>query len=238
VVQVELARTSILPSSPDPIAAAKEDALIPEDEQKILLERFHQLEDKTKGANILWVDDNQPFANAMERRVLSAAGIHIDQAKTTTDAFKWLAAAKYDAIITDLWRDSTRTSTHETEDNPVSPCYRGSDEFANAGCDLLRRVGHCYSARDATLSSLSLDREPHFSEPSYRDTGRPFTCEGIIIRPGERMPPMIVYAANIRSSAAPEYTMGITNRADRLFHFVLNALQERKIKDKNVSAAK
>ena len=63
----------------DPNDVAKEQ-LIVEADKTLLTERFHRLSGKTVGANILWVDDKDPYANIRERRVLNAAGFIIDMA--------------------------------------------------------------------------------------------------------------------------------------------------------------
>lgn len=72
-------------------------------------------------ARVLWVDDH-PENNEYERQAMSALGILIDLAKSTTEALELLRKRSYDLIISDLGRKSS------AEDDP------------NAGLTLLDRV--------------------------------------------------------------------------------------------------
>jgi len=57
---------------------AKEGIPLDKEKRKQISERFASLAEKTKGAAILWVDDNHPYQNVAERRVFLAAGISVD----------------------------------------------------------------------------------------------------------------------------------------------------------------
>lgn len=104
---------------------------ISETEQAALLERFENLSDRLAATSILWVDDNHPHQNASLRPTLASLGVNVDLAKSTSEAQKWLGQAYYDIIITDFRRDS----------DPSAPCYTDLKEPANAGCDLIQKVG-------------------------------------------------------------------------------------------------
>ncbi len=64
----------------DPVAIAKADLFISKEKRKQISSRFARMSDNTKGATLLWVDDNHPYQNVTERRVFLAANIYVDLA--------------------------------------------------------------------------------------------------------------------------------------------------------------
>lgn len=58
---------------------------------------------EAQGTRVLWVDD-RPDNNVFERRSLEALGIRFDLSTSTEDALTRLAAASYDAVISDMGR--------------------------------------------------------------------------------------------------------------------------------------
>ncbi|MDR3465597.1 MAG: hypothetical protein P4M07_06605 [Xanthobacteraceae bacterium] len=189
---------------------------IPAKDRTVLAARFAQLAEITNGATVLWVDDKHPYQNANERRVLLAAHISVDLARTTNEAMEWLERAKYDVIITDLGRDQVQDYSARCHINsafcespvsdPPAPCF-ASPTPAEAGCELLRRVGTCFDTQS-----------PERTSPSRE-------CKSIISAQGERPPTMLIYSAKVVSSrGTPAYASRATNRAAELFNFVLDAL--------------
>jgi hypothetical protein len=174
-VEVELKNVPTI-RLPDPIDAAKQQLMSPQDRTK-LTERFHRLADKTSGATVLWVDDKHPYQNVRERRVLQAANMTVDITQSTIDALQWLAASRYDIVITNFSR---------TNDLPAT-CSKGS-AFSNAGCDLIQKIISLYSPDS---------------------------------------PAIIVYAGDI-STELPTGATGLTNTPAKLFHLILDVIDERR----------
>jgi CheY-like chemotaxis protein len=76
-----------------------------------VIERANRIKDLLTGSRIMWVDD-RPLTNASIFRFLNTYGVVIDTATTTDealDALEWASGA-YDAIITDMVRDSGSTA--------------------------------------------------------------------------------------------------------------------------------
>lgn len=96
-------------------------------------ERFREMSQKTKGASLLWVHNKHPYQNVLERRVLVAAAINVDIAKSTEEALSWLAQSNYDVVVTNLNR----------KDDPSEPCF-SDPKWSKAGCHLLKKIGKCY----------------------------------------------------------------------------------------------
>src|SRR5262249_10209930 len=167
VVGIEFDLAANVPNKrgPDPIATAKE-PLIPDAEAKVLTERFHQMQTKTNGATVLWVDDKHPYQNIRERRVLTAAGMYVDIASSTDEGLKWLDASKYDIVITNLKRNN------ESEKRPCTP---GSQEIA-AGCYFIQEINRAYARPLAVIAYVG-ELEEQFGIPAY--------ATGITNRPAE-----------------------------------------------------
>jgi hypothetical protein len=132
-IEVELATVPLTrpPENAQTLAAAAD--LISTKNRERISARFAQMSKQLVGANILWVDDQHPYPNVRERRVLTAAGVNIDLAKSTKEAINWLSRSSYDALITDAYRKHQKMA--DCQSQQVKP---------SAGCDLLRKVGDCY----------------------------------------------------------------------------------------------
>jgi hypothetical protein len=176
--------------------------------QRQLAKLFNDAARKTKGANILWVDDKHPYQNAAERRVLVAAGMSVDRANTTDEALNWLATANYDILIT----DGTRKNGDKVE-----PCNVTITDSANsnAGCATINKVDKCFSLRPR-------DYERGEWQPVHLE------CFAISHRPGAKAPKMIMYSSTRDPSLGPPaHSVGITSRPDHLFRLILENLPER-----------
>jgi hypothetical protein len=101
---------------------------IPADVQKQLQRRFSNIADAD--AHILWVDDDFPYENVRERRVLAALSVTVDLARSTDEAFEWLNRAQYDVLITDLTRAR----------DVAGKCPGGKENQPRAGCDFINKV--------------------------------------------------------------------------------------------------
>ena len=198
VVEIELAHV-VAKVSNSPIEIAKEGIPLEAEKRKQISDRFSSLADKTRGAAILWVDDNHPYQNVAERRVFLAAGISVDTVRTTNEAVQWLYRANYDVVITDGDRSSVNDAT--------AKCYSNSPEPSNAGCALLRKVGSCFQHVEPDEDCNLLRARPKAKAPQM-----------IMYTSGYR-PEM----------GTPAFAAGITNRADDLFNLVLDALEKRQI---------
>jgi hypothetical protein len=66
---------------------------IPESVQTQLKRRFAKVVDTANEVRFLWVDNEHPYRNLRERRVLQSLGIEIDLAKSTQEAKTWLTSA-------------------------------------------------------------------------------------------------------------------------------------------------
>lgn len=143
-----------------------------EAEQKHLLWRFSQLGEALSTTSILWVDDGHPAQNASLRPLLQSLGVVVDLATSTEDAFKWLAAAKYDIVITDLRRDNDRADF----------CFPDSDVWS-AGCALLKLIGP--GRRNGWPRLLIYAGEVNYSlpTPAYADgiTNQPYRLLNLIL---------------------------------------------------------
>lgn len=104
-------------------------------EKKTITARFLQLSDQIKGTSILWVDDNNPYQAGAIKAVLEAAGVNVDLAVSTAEAFRWMHYSKYDVVITDLDRKN------DLGQNPPEPCYNSNTAPTNAGCYFLKIAG-------------------------------------------------------------------------------------------------
>jgi hypothetical protein len=214
VVEFELSHVTLQPHV-DAVEVAKEAMLIDPMERKRITNRFASMAAKTTGATLLWVDDEHPYQNVAERRVLVAAGIAVDQARSTDEALQWLYRANYDALITDLNRASP---------DPRATCFQGQ-EISNAGCALLKRIGDCFQS--PAESEQLAERRRSASDPESRLSEA--TCTALTARPNAKMPTMIVYSAAIRPDwPTPPYAQAMTNRATKLFDYVLDALERRR----------
>jgi hypothetical protein len=165
------------------VANIKEGVGIPKTaaEFKPIAERASAIRHKLNGAYVLWVDDKNPSQNVQERRALASFGINFDLASSTSEAFKWLESAHYDAVISNINRPG------ETDINST-PCF-ASPLPAGAGCVMAQRMHEKF---------------------------------------GEDMPPVIFYSGRYpQSSGTPPFAFGVTNRVDRLFNLVFDALERR-----------
>ncbi|MFC4527761.1 hypothetical protein ISN76_06660 [Dyella halodurans] len=63
----------------------------------------------TKGARLLWVDD-EPTGIVNESRLFEQAGIHITRVATSAEAFAKLDLANYDLVLSDISRDGDDTA--------------------------------------------------------------------------------------------------------------------------------
>ena len=193
IIEVQLRQVTATVTT-NSVELAKADIFIPEEKRKQIASRFARMSDNTKGATILWVDDNHPYQNVTERRVLIAANIYVDTANSTKEAFDWLSRSRYDIIITDMSRDK----------DTAGPCLSG---LSNAGCALLKKVGDCFHA-------------------SHEQTLDP-NCPSVVTMQQRQLPALLVYSANYPQNLGAPYGARITNRAEELFRFVLDALEQR-----------
>lgn len=184
----------------DPVAIAKADRFISKEKRKQISSRFARMSENTKGATILWVDDNHPYQNVTERRVFLAANIYVDLASSTSEAIKWLSRSKYDAVVTDMDRPSDQ----------AAPCLTGP-EPSNAGCALLKMVGDCFRL------STPNERTPNID------------CPQVVAMQDNQLPALIAYTARYPQNLGVPYRARVTNRADELFGFVLDALEPRQL---------
>jgi CheY-like chemotaxis protein len=84
-----------------------------------------------KGAQVLWVDDN-PVGNTAERRVLKSLGITIDIAETTDEGIAMHRRKFYDAIISDMKRQTDGAATSQPKQQ-VPDGVRFLQELRNLG---------------------------------------------------------------------------------------------------------
>src|ERR1035437_1307437 len=192
IIELQLEHVSAKTGA-DPIEIAKEAVFISPDKRKQISSRFARMSENTKGATLLWVDDNHPYQNVTERRVFLAANIYVDLAKSTSEAMEWLSRSKYDVIITDM----------ERLGDQGAPCLIAPGP-SNAGCALLKRVGDCFKAG-----------------PTSEE------CRPVVAMQKNQLPTMIVYSARYPQELGVPYRARVTNRADELFGFVLDALEQR-----------
>jgi hypothetical protein len=88
------------------------------------------------------------------------------------------------------------------------PVFPGSN-WKKAGCDLLKRIGVCYD----TPATSSID------------------CGGVPANANSKLPTMIIYSGEYRPDlGVPPYATAMTNRADKLFHLILDAINHRDTK--------
>ncbi|MFZ0479572.1 MAG: hypothetical protein WAL71_10510 [Terriglobales bacterium] len=152
IVEVELA--SVPAQKPPDMTQAIGDAyIISPEERKRISDRFVQLNKQAQGARLLWVDDEHPYQNVRERRVLLAAGIAVDLARSTDEALQWLYRSSYDVLITDASRPN---------DTPA-PCQ--SPTMSNAGCALLRTIGDCFNLKGTDQGCLYMRGQPDAKAP-------------------------------------------------------------------------
>jgi hypothetical protein len=90
-----------------------------------------------------------------------------------------------------------------------APCLIASGP-SNAGCALLKKVGDCFK-----------------SGPTSEE------CPPIVAMQKNQLPPMIVYTARYPQELGVPYRARLTNRADELFGFVLDALEQRQFLPEN-----
>lgn len=194
IVEVELQH---VPSRPLNLDVANGSIAIEESARKRISARFVSISEKLLGATVLWVDDNHPVQNVAERRVLTAAGINVDIARSTAEAIQWLARANYDILITD--------SDRSTINDPPQPCFPGAALPSTAGCALLQKVGGCHNgaSHDFDCSSLKFRKEAK--------------APAMIVYSGSYSP----------EKGIPPYATGMTNRAEHLFDLVIDALAKR-----------
>jgi hypothetical protein len=198
IVEIELAHVAV--TAPDrSIDIAKDAVLIDPQIRKQITDRFAAMAEKTKGATILWVDDNHPYQNVAERRVFIAAGITVDLARTTSEAMQWLYRSNYDVLIT----DSNRSAIND----PGDRCYPAIPQPANAGCALLKKVGSCFELNSNDQECTSLRARPNVKKPT------------MIVYSGDYHPEL----------GTPAFAAGLTNRADHLINLVLDALDKKQL---------
>jgi hypothetical protein len=226
-VEIELARVPLTRPDEEKAKLSVEAGadLISADNRERISARFGQMEKQIAGANILWVDDQHPQQNVRERRVLNAAGVNVDQAKSTDEAIQWLVRAAYDAVITDAYR----------EKDPTAPC-QSQEVNPSAGCDLLRKVGDCYQQK-------SLEMKPAGSMREFSNTmDAPqihVNCVWMQTQSKGTPPLMIVYSGRYNPVyGKPPYAFGMTNRADDLFDLVLDALARRHVREQGALPAR
>ncbi len=198
IIQVELANVPVRKDI-DAVQRAKDELSIDPVERKKIVDEFGRLANKTRGATVLWVDDQHPYQNVRERRVLIAAGMTVDLAKSTKEAMEWLQRAKYDIVITDASRP-------DELENPKAECQPGS-AIQNAGCALLGIVGRCYELQSDDPDCVVMRRQPGARAPK------------MIVYAGGYDP----------ASGTPAFAMGMTNRSDQLFRLVLQTMNDRDI---------
>jgi CheY-like chemotaxis protein len=188
---------------------------IGEERRKALAARLSRLKSYTNGAAILWVDDNNPYQNISERRVLTDANIKVDLARTTDEALEWLKRAQYDVVITDLNRESIRDLSArcrikgafcQLASDPGDVCSGDKSEKPQAGCRLLNRIGVCFKEEPATTNE----------------------CDWLRWAQNRQTPSLIVYAAHYNLALGMPYQARATNQATELY--ILDALEARSSK--------
>lgn len=204
IIEVQLQHVTAKAGA-NPVQIAKADLFIPKEKQKQISSRFARMSENTKGATLLWVDDNHPYQNVTERRVFLAANIYVDLANSTHEAMNWLSRSKYDVVVTDMDRPG---------DLPER-CLTGP-ELPTAGCALLKKVSDCFSLPGTANSERTLGE----GIPSD-------DCRQVVAMQKNQLPALIVYSARYPQNLGVPYRARITNRADELFGFVLDALEQR-----------
>ena len=152
LVEVELAGVPAQKPG-DMVAAVGEAYVIAPDEQNRISARFQQLAKQVRGAKLLWVDDQHPYQNVRERRVFVAAGMIVDQARSTDEALQWLYRSTYDVLITDASRPN----------DAAAPCQ--SPDIRSAGCALLRQVGDCFELKSTDEGCALMREQPDRKNP-------------------------------------------------------------------------
>lgn len=79
------------------------EVVVPPEEKQIVLKRALKHQDILNGAQVLWVDDH-PENNLNERKMFKQLNVEIDFAKTTDEALAILEHARYDLILSDMYR--------------------------------------------------------------------------------------------------------------------------------------
>ncbi len=78
--------------------------VVPSEDKQLVINRALQHKEILSGIEILWVDDH-PENNLNERRMFKQLNVDIDTAKSTDEALAMLKFAKYDLILSDMYRD-------------------------------------------------------------------------------------------------------------------------------------
>jgi CheY-like chemotaxis protein len=78
--------------------------VVPPEDKQLVLKRALQHQNTLSGAQVLWVDDH-PENNLNERKMFKQLNVEVDTAKSTEEALEILKFAKYDLILSDMYRD-------------------------------------------------------------------------------------------------------------------------------------
>jgi CheY-like chemotaxis protein len=113
-------------------------------------------------ATVLWVDD-RPANNLYERRALQALGLHIDLASDTEEAIGKLRRKKYDLVVSDMGRPSSKQAgfellkaIRENGDDVPFVIYAGSNAPAH-GVEARQRGAQGTTNDPSELFELVLD---------------------------------------------------------------------------------
>lgn len=77
--------------------------IVPPEDKQAVIKRALQHQTIFSGAQLLWVDDH-PENNLNERRMFKQLNVEVDTAKSTDEALQMLKYAKYDLILSDMYR--------------------------------------------------------------------------------------------------------------------------------------
>lgn len=132
------------------VVGAGREGVIPTKEFEFFAERIARSAEKLAGARALWVDNDHPSQNFMERRAFAALGISFDIAKSNDEAQTLFDLSDemnspYDFVISDIGRDDPLRP--ESRDPDISPCFPVPQSRSEAGCKLVQIVNGRYPGR-------------------------------------------------------------------------------------------
>ncbi|WP_431324705.1 hypothetical protein [Rhizobium sp. YTU87027] len=107
-------------------------------EFKPIPDRAGAIQDKLRGAYVLWVDDGGYSQNILARHALESFGIRFDLASATDKAFKMMDQFRYDAVISDVSRPSEG-------DIDNTPCF-SAPQPAGVGCVMVKEMHDKYGS--------------------------------------------------------------------------------------------
>jgi hypothetical protein len=129
------------------------------DDQDRIRDRFQRSAKALASTLVLWVDDEHPQFNVCERRVLQAAGVSVDIARTSDEATKWLKHSSFDLIISDF----------HGVGGPEAPCFEGQEAPASKACWLAKRAAEMKAPNRPRFIIYSRGYPPSYGTPPNVD---------------------------------------------------------------------